>query len=229
MSPRIGIALEIDRTRRPGRSFVSLDAAYANAVVEAGGTPVYLSHPAAPERLLTQIDALLIPGGGDFVPETPPEGVVFRPVDAAQLGFDRALLAAALVRGLPVLGVCYGMQLLALHCGGSLVYDIETELPRAELHQLGTGAHAISIASGTRLAETLGEERTLVNSRHHQGVASPGAGMRVCARSDDGVIEAIEAEDARFVLGVQWHPESMPEPHRRRLFGAFVSAVAAAF
>ena len=78
--------------------------------------------------------------------------------------------------------------------------------------------------AGSRLASALGRDRCPVNSRHHQGVAEPGPGLRVCARADDGTIEAVEAEGSDFTLGVQWHPESLEAEHRARLFGAFVSA-----
>ena len=71
----------------------------------------------------------------------------------------------------------------------------------------------------------MGAERCAVNSRHHQGVAEPGAGLRVCARAEDGIVEAIEsAAGGGFLIGVQWHPEDLPADHRERLFGAFAAA-----
>ena len=83
------------------------------------------------------------------------------------------------------------------------------------------------IAPGSRLAAALGESENLVNSLHHQGVAEPGAGLRACARSKDGLIEAIERAESPFCVGVQWHPEKMAGAHRQRLFGAFVAASSA--
>ena len=150
----------------------------------------------------------------------------FQPVPQAQLDFDRELLAGALARGLPVLGICYGMQLLALHGGGRLHYDLATDLPGAGEHRLdeSSGRHGLRLEAGTRLARLLGGDPGPVNSLHHQGVAEPGAALRVAARSEDGLIEAVEGGGAGFCIGVQWHPEKLEGPHRERLFGAFVEA-----
>ena len=145
---------------------------------------------------------------------------------AAQVAFDRRLLAAALARGIPVLAICYGMQLLALHHGGSLHYHIPTDVAEAGPHRLREpdGRHVVHIAPGSRLAAALGVAEAPVNSLHHQGVAEPGAGLRPCAHSQDGLVEAIERVESPFCVGVQWHPEKMEGPHRERLFGAFVAA-----
>jgi putative glutamine amidotransferase len=208
--PRIGILRPAER----------LDARYVEAVVEAGATAVPLGAGAD----LDGLDGLLIPGGGDFAPARPyPAGVRFDLVPEAQLASDEALLGAALARGLPVLGICYGMQLLAKHCGGAFVYDIASERPEAAPHRLPEpdGRHAIDVAPDSRLAELVAATALEVNSSHHQAVAEPGRGLRAVAHARDGLIEAIESADpARLVLGVQWHPERMPEGHRRRLFAA---------
>ena len=211
MKPRIGILRPAER----------LDARYAEALAEAGADGVALG--AGPG--LDGLDGLLIPGGGDFAPRAPyPAGVAFDLVPAKQLARDAALLDEALARGLPVLGICYGMQLLAQRAGGSFVYDLPTELPHAEPHRLPEpgGRHAIEVSAGSRLAELLGTRALEVNSAHHQAVLEPGRGLRAVARAKDGVIEAIESTDpARPVLGVQWHPERMDPAHRRRLFRVF--------
>src|SRR5262245_13230310 len=201
--------------------------AYAAAVAEAGGEPLLV-----PERsgVPHACAGLVLPGGPDFVPPDPgsyPRAVRFRAAPPERLALDRALLADARGRGLPVLAVCYGMQLLALECGGALVYDLPTDLPDAQPHQLAREArHAIAIEPGTRLAGALGAGTLLVNSRHHQAVSDPGRGLRVSARSADGLIEAIEAAgaDASFLVGVQWHPEDLERSHRSALYGALCEA-----
>jgi putative glutamine amidotransferase len=125
-----------------------------------------------------------------------------------------------------VLGICYGMQLLALEHGGTLHYDIGTDLPDAESHQLGEpeARHAIAIETGTRLYELAGGPEAQVNSAHHQAVAAPGAGLRVSAHAADGVVEALEADGEPFRVGVQWHPEKLAGPLDRALFRAFIAA-----
>jgi putative glutamine amidotransferase len=228
MRPLIGIPQCLDdRGRwRPGRDTHYLDCAYAKAVDAAGGTPVHVPIQSDANALMSRIDGLLLPGGGDFLPQQDyPEGVRFDAVSAAQIDFDSHLLAAALDRGSPVLAICYGMQLLALHCGGTLHYHIPTDVPGAANHRLQErdGRHAIDVAAGSRLAEILGMSPGPVNSRHHQGVAETG-GLRTAARAGDGVVEAVEAEEAAFCIGVQWHPETLEGPHRDRLFAAFVAA-----
>jgi putative glutamine amidotransferase len=236
MRPIVGIPpLFSERGGEPAeRDRLLLDLAYAEAVESAGGTPLLLPMQADVAVLARMIDGLLIPGGGDFLPPqapgthpgTHPADTIFEAVPARQLDFDRGLLAQALERGLPVLGICYGMQLLALQLGGALHYHLPLDCPDADPHQLPEpdGRHPIQVAPGTRLASLLGGSPDPVNSRHHQAVATPGQGLRVSARSPDGVIEAIESLTGSFRLGVQWHPERLPGRAREALFRAFVAA-----
>ena len=233
MRPLIGIPLCLDDRGRwnPGRRYHYIDSAYAEAVEACGGDAVYLPMQARADALTERVDGLLLPGGDDFLPaRVYPEDVAFRPAPRAQIEFDGELLARSLERKLPVLAVCYGMQLLAVQHGGALHYDIPTDLPQAGPHRLpeSDGRHPLRVEAGTQLAAALGDAPEPVNSLHHQGVADPGSGLRVCARADDGVIEAIERVDAAFCIGVQWHPEKLSGPHRERLFGSFVAACAAA-
>ena len=228
MRPLIGIPPCLDdRGRwRAGRDYHYIDAAYARAVSEAGGTAVYLPHHGTAEALAARLDGLLLPGGDDLAPPSPyPPSVRFDLAPESQLAFDRALLRASLGRGIPVLGICYGMQLLTEAFGGSLLYDIPTDAPDAAPHQLPEtdGRHAIEIAPGSLLAGLW--PRAEVNSLHHQAAADPGS-LRVSARAPDGIIEGVEGSGA-FVLGVQWHPEKHDPATRRPLFEGFVDACAA--
>jgi putative glutamine amidotransferase len=147
---------------------------------------------------------------------------------------DLALLKEADARGLPVLAVCLGIQELAVHRGGTLIQHIP-DVPNAARHDGTTQrpvTHVVTIEADSLLAEVVGPEPASTageaggpletNSRHHQAVREPGRGMRIVARSADGLIEAIESEDrGRFVLGVQWHAEDLiAEPRHLALFKA---------
>ena len=156
----------------------------------------------------------LIRGHAEERPDKPAMIFEDRAIAYAELDAVIDRVAAALQRGLPVLGICYGAQLLALHHGGALYHDIATDLPRANSHQLNEadGRHAVTIEPGSRLAVLLGEAPGAVNSLHHQAIAEPGRGMRVSAHAPDGVPEALESEGPGFCLGVQWHPEKLEAP-----------------
>lgn len=232
VQPWVGIpACLDDRGRwRQGSAYLYADLAYARAIEAAGGVPVVLPVQADAAAALARVDALLLPGGDDF---PPPEGaypdtVHFDVAPLAQRRFDAALLEAALARELPVLGICYGAQLLALQHGGSLHYHLPSDVPLASNHQRGDGQHPLIVEPGSRLGAILGEPPEAVNSRHHQAVKDPGAGLRVCAHSQDGVVEAVEGEGPGFSLGVQWHPEKQDNANAHALFGAFIEAAAAA-
>ncbi len=229
VQPLVGIPLCLDdRGRiRVGRTYHYVHAAYSRAVERAGGIPVYLPVQGDVRALVLRVDALLVPGGDDLPPPRPyPPEIHFDLVPDAQLAFDRALLDAALARDLPVLGICYGLQLLALACGGALHYDIASDVPGAGSHRLPEhdGRHAVRIAPDSQLARIAGANAASVGSRHHQAVSEAGPELRVCARADDGVIEAIERPGRAFCVGVQWHPETDATALSDALFTAFVSA-----
>jgi putative glutamine amidotransferase len=187
---------------------VLLPERYPQLVQQAGGTAVLLP-PDAPENapgLLARLDGLVITGGPDVNPalygaRPHPET---RATGPERDHWEAALLRAALASGLPLLGICRGMQLLNVVCGGTLVQHLEN----GELH-LPTGnrygSHPIRPVAGTRLAELLPEPEVEVPTAHHQAVDRLGEGLVVSALAADGTVEAVEGSG--FVLAVQWHPE----------------------
>jgi putative glutamine amidotransferase len=138
-----------------------------------------------------------------------------------------ALLQGAMARGMPVLGICGGEQLLAVALGGTLIQHIPDAVPDALAHEQAhshyEAGHAAEIVPGTLLARIVGRARMQVNTSHHQAVKDPGRG-RVNALAPDGVIEGIEAMDQKFCLGVQWHPEYLVDTGDNVLFAALVAA-----
>jgi len=132
---------------------------------------------------------------------------------------------------LPLLAICRGHQVLNVALGGTLYQDIATQNPRALRHNFHPEypynhlGHEVRIEPGTHLADILGAGRLEVNSFHHQSAKDVARDFRVTASAPDGVVEAIEARDKRFVIGVQWHPEELVEddPRMKHLFEAFVS------
>jgi putative glutamine amidotransferase len=159
----------------------------------------------------------------------PSLGRVDDPLDQAELTLTRW----ALEDHLPVLAICRGIQLLNVAAGGSLYQDLPAQVSGAFPHACSAPAysreyraHAVHIKPGSRLAAAIGSIRCRTNSRHHQAVKDVAPGFVVTARAPDGVIEGIEHVDAPFIVGVQWHPESLSatDPQMLALFEAFVEA-----
>ena len=201
---------------------VLLPLSYARAVHGAGGMMAMLPpdrHSTEdPDELLDRLDALVLGGGADIDPET--QGVEAHPETVGSNPdrdhFEIALARAALERGIPLLGVCRGMQILNVACGGTLDQHIPERL-RHERHRPVPGAwaeHDVRIEAGSLAATAAGTQSLTVKSHHHQGVDRIGEPLDPSAwATDDDSVEAIESADGEFVLGVLWHPEEDPQDH----------------
>ena len=193
----------------------------------AGMRWVELNDPEQAVQDALTCDGLLLPGGGDMDPKfygqarIPACGEPNLLRDAAEPLLLRAFLAA----DKPVLGICRGIQVMNAVLGGDLYQDIK---PFEHLPHNGHWAkvHTVTVRRGTLLSRILGQDTVLVNSQHHQAVDRVAPGFTLAALSEDGIVEAIEKPDARFCLGVQWHPEwlSDADPAMQGLFDAFVNA-----
>ena len=193
----------------------------------AGMRWVELSDPEQAVQDALTCDGLLLPGGGDMDPKfygqerIPACGEPNLLRDAAEPLLLRAFLAA----DKPVLGICRGIQVMNAVLGGDLYQDIKPfeHLPH---NDHWAKVHTVTVRRGTLLSRILGQDAVLVNSQHHQAVDRVAPGFTLAALSEDGIVEAIEKPDARFCLGVQWHPEwlSDADPAMQGLFDAFVNA-----
>jgi putative glutamine amidotransferase len=210
---------------------------YIEAIVAAGGAPIALPiglSGAALDAVYGVLDGLLLPGGDDVSPERygrsphPQLGAV----DDSRDELELAVATRALEDDLPILGICRGVQVLAVAAGGTLYQDIPSEIEAFLGHDVREHGrdhlcHELLIQPGSRLAQVLGTTTSQVNSFHHQSVDDVPEGFVVSAWAGDQVIEAIEAPDHRYVIGVQCHPEGMwrtSAPEFSGLFRSFVEA-----
>lgn len=227
--PRIGITADL---RKEEREKMVLASVYYDAALSAGGLPIVLPPVTGEDGvsgLLDAVDGLLLTGGRDYDPEWyggSPDGTI-RPIHPRRQAFDLLLAREALSRKLPILGICAGAQVISIACGGTLEVDIRRSHGESVVHEERAGRpvfHDVDVSPGSRLEEVVRSRRIVVNSLHHQAIRDPGEGLKVVARSTDGLPEAIEG-NGRFLLGVQWHPELLPrEAEHRGLFEALVRA-----
>jgi putative glutamine amidotransferase len=229
--PRIGITMRLEL--ETDRFYLS--RYYSEAVEAAGGVPVHLS--LIPRReyisaVLGQLDGVLLPGSDSDVDplryEQEPHtrlGTVQPLKDAT----DALVLEEIERRGTPLLAICFGMQILNVVRGGTLIQDIESQMPEAIKHQQGAPrdrlSHRVRLLQGSLLSALAGEESALVNSHHHQAIATVGRDLVATAWTADGLVEALEDPRAeRFALAVQWHPEIAWERDRfsTEIFARFI-------
>ncbi|HCJ49460.1 MAG TPA: gamma-glutamyl-gamma-aminobutyrate hydrolase [Microbacterium sp.] len=203
---------------------------YFDAVTASGGVAVLLPPQPSPEAaasaVLDGLDGLILTGGLDVQPELygAPRHPLTDPARADRDAWELALLAGARQRGIPVFGICRGLQLINVAYGGTL----HQHLPEAlgtERYKIGGGVFAentVEVDADTKLAGLLGAGPFGIHSYHHQGVDRVGDGLVVTARTDDGLVQAFEAPGDDYLVAVQWHPEENSAD--RRLFLGLVAA-----
>lgn len=216
----------------PPQVELALGLDYTRAIEQAGGIPVVLPPlpPDAAKPLLAGLAGLCLSGGPDLYPavygaETHPEAGPFEPdIDR----FELAAAGAAWETGLPTLAICRGAQTLNVSRNGTLIQhlpDLCLPIQHRQPEPNSQVTHEVEVTGGTLLARTVGTELLEVNSFHHQAIDLLGDDLRISARAPDGVVEAIEAPDRPFVLGVQWHAECIASrPEEAALFEALVDA-----
>lgn len=190
--------------------------AYIDAVTQAGGEPVLLEQATdldSAKAALDTVDALILTGGEDIDPSyynEAPDPMLEEPNPARDTS-DYWMMTAALDEDFPTLATCRGMQVMNVVCGGTLYQDLPTQFDSDVQHRdpelVDFTYHDVTIEDGSLLAQIMGAGKLNVNSWHHQGVKTVGEGLTVTARSDDGLVEALEMQDKTFMLGVQFHPE----------------------
>lgn len=243
--PIIGIV----PTQMPEEHIFRVNDYYINSIVLSGGVPLIFplsGNGRVYDRLLPIVDGFVLTGGQDVDPERygiSPDSVVYDKLGEITPLRDRVenrILDYAMEHDVPTLGICRGMQTMNVHFGGTLYVDLPAQftgvdglthrpLSHWQKEEPTEAAHYIDVMRKTRLHEILHTDSSAANSFHHQGVCKVGAGFTPVAYASDGLIEAIESDNATFMLGVQWHPEFfLGEKHMGNLFNALVLEAARA-
>ena len=226
--PLIGITANFNDERN-----AALAEGYFRSVLAAGCAPVIIPPYASREALvetLSRVDGIVLSGGADIDPrymDEEPDYDLLHTINPARDEQELFLTRLAVDRGLPILGICRGMQTIAAALGGNVHQDIYAALGGSLLNHdqsepRSVATHWVNLEKDSRLAAIFGCDKLFVNTFHHQAVSRVPQGFAVTAQSPDGVIEAMEAIDGRPIVGVQWHPERMQE--HMPLFHAFVDA-----
>ncbi|HHT9136014.1 MAG TPA: gamma-glutamyl-gamma-aminobutyrate hydrolase family protein [Candidatus Wunengus sp. YC60] len=231
MKPIIGINCDYEEEGKQPYSFTYRD--YSEAVVAAGGIPFLLpiiKDKSDVELLLKKIAGLLLPGGNDVPPqrygeERQEKTVCVHPDKDTS---DFILVGTSIQMKKPILAICYGIQLVNVALGGSLIQDIPSEVKTPIIHKDSQNkryTHTVTIRKDSLLHKIIGTDRIEANSTHHQAIKRLGKGLKDTAHTADGIIEAIECRDYPFLVGVQWHPERMTgSPYHLALFNALIKA-----
>jgi putative glutamine amidotransferase len=235
--PLIGLpTLAIPPGPKPPR--FGVNQSYVRALAEAGCAPVLIPILDDEDRLRAiyeRLDGIVFPGGADVEPREYAEEPIgsLNEVEAPRDRTELTLARWAFADDLPTLGICRGQQLLNVALGGTLYQDLRQQGVTTVEHSAADGrartalVHRVRLDPDSRLAQLIDETDVQVNSLHHQAVKDVAPPLRATGRSDDGVIEALESDERRFLIAVQWHPEEISAlPWVRRLFSGFARAAA---
>ena len=233
--PLIGLpTLAIPPGPKPPR--YGINQTYVRALAAAGCAPVLIPILDDDERLRAiyeRLDGIVFPGGADVAPHQYGEEPIdnLNVVESERDRVELRLARWAFDDDLPTLGICRGQQLINVALGGTLFQDLIHQGATTVEHSDKDGRarnkliHRVRIDPESRLAQLIDETGVEVNSLHHQAVKDVASALRVTGTADDGVIEALESPDRRFLIAVQWHPEEIDDvPWVRRLFEGFVRA-----
>jgi putative glutamine amidotransferase len=233
--PLIGITSGLTHNSA-GTPVCQVGQAYVTAIQEAGGLPLIIPLELDDEgllKLLARLDGFLFSGGTDIDPARyhgQPHPRVYG-ISSERDRLEFALIEKILTTDKPLLAICRGIQVLNVVLGGSLYTHIQDQMRQSLKHDWFPNfprdkrAHTVSLTCGSKLHDIYGADEIRVNSLHHQGIDRVGDGLEATAFAPDGLVEGLEVQGASFALGVQWHPECMPDdPGCRALFRAFVEA-----
>ena len=238
--PLIGVTMGREKSQRFfGLNLFIMNQTYVRSLEVLGALPVMVPlhmSEATLRGIFERLDGVFLPGGEDIDPTNygeerhPLLGATDKERDRTELLLTRW----AIETGMPVLGVCRGVQMINVACGGSLFQDLHSEDPDLDKHDYFPPSyeryrisHRVDVEPDSRLAQAMGHKHE-VNSMHHQGIHRVGFGLRVVARAEDGLPEALEAPALPFAVGVQWHPEELAKTDQMstNLFYNFVQAAA---
>ena len=235
--PIIGITLDSQKDSETYRysefPWYALRKDYSKAIADLGAIPILVSHePEIMDDILDMVDGILFTGGDadvhpKFYGRSITSPTVTTNITRSQFEIDMTL--KAMERTLPIFGICNGLHVINVACGGTLIQDIPSEVPGALKHLQPTPKnipyHSATISEGTLLDKlSEGQLEIEVNSTHHQAIDDVAPGFVVSATAPDGIIEAIEKPDYPFLVGIEWHPEYMQtQPLDRNLFKEFVA------
>ncbi len=205
------------------KNYNKVSFSYMKVIAEAGGTPVLIPLMTDLEKAkdyIELIDALILSGGQDISPQFYDDNITdkVKDIDPQRDSWELKLFKLAYESNLPILGVCRGMQLMNVAQGGTLYQDLIDHYDKSLAHLPDETDkcyvhHTVNIAPECKLCSFSNSQKINVNSHHHQAIKDLATDFKAIAKTERGIIEAIEATDKKFVIGVQWHPEDLTEIH----------------